>query len=388
MTKPVLHILLLGFSIFGLCRLAAADPLAATAPVRDIVSLGEAFFFDTSLSRNRTQSCATCHDPERAFTDSRDNGTGAAVSLGDDGISLGDRNAPTISYASFTPAFHINDEAEYIGGFFHDGRAATLVDQAAGPPTNPLEMALADKSAVIARILENPSYVGALERLFGRSTPADADKLYEAVCQSIAAFEKSPPFAPFDSKYDRYLRGEYKMTKLQELGRQLFFSDLINCSSCHLLNSSPLYQQETFSNYRYHNIGVPVNIAVRKKNGVGIDHRDQGLLENPAVDDPGQSGKFKVITLRNVAVSAPYMHNGIFRELRTVLLFYSKFIVSNEANRNNPETGKPWGKAEIEETVNLDLLQKGQPLDNSHLTALLAFLETLTDKRYEHLLEK
>lgn len=377
------------FGLFLLCHAAQVTAVSTPekAEPRNIVSLGEALFFDTNLSRNRTQSCATCHDPERAFTDSRANELDGAVSLGDDGVSLGDRNAPTISYASLTPAFHRNEKGEYGGGLFYDGRAATLVEQAAGPLVNPLEMALADAEAVSMRIQENPQYVKTIKRLFGNSIFMQPDKVYTAVSQSIAAFEKSPQFSPFDSRYDRYLRGEYKMTRQQELGRQFFFSDLINCNSCHLLNSSPLYRQETFTNYQYNNIGVPANIAARKKNGVDIDHSDQGLLENPLVDDPAQRGKFKVPTLRNVSVSGPYMHNGVFNDLRTVMLFYSKYMVSNETNRVNPETGEPWRKAEVEATVDLDLLQQRQPLDSHHITALLAFLETLTDARYEYLLK-
>ncbi len=380
----------LGLGLLALvhCGETTAEVSAAQNVPRDTVSLGKALFFDTNLSRNRTQSCASCHDPQRAFTDGRKNATAGAVSLGDDGISLGDRNAPTISYACLTPTFHKNEEGQYIGGLFADGRAATMTEQAAAPLLNPLEMALADEMAVRERIEENPDYRSMFKQLFGQSIFSDAGKVYMAVSQSIAAFEKSPQFAAFDSRYDRYLRGEYKMTKQQELGRQFFFSDLVNCNSCHLLNLSPLYPRETFTNYRYHNIGVPTNVAVRLKNGVDIDHRDPGLLDNPQVDDPAQRGKFKVPTLRNVSVSGPYMHNGIFKELRTVMLFYSKYMVSNDANRNNPETGKPWGKAEVEETVDLDLLQKRQPLDSYQVDALLAFLETLTDKRYEYLLEK
>lgn len=385
-----MYFLLLGLGVFVISFPAeAAKKLAVEQAVtQDIVSLGKTLFFDINLSQNRTQSCSSCHDPEHAFTDARDNDVNGAVSLGDDGFSLGDRNAPTISYAYLTPEFHLNEEGEYIGGLFHDGRAATMAEQAAGPLLNPLEMALADKRAVRERIQEKPNYVEVFKRLFGESVFTDAGKVYAAVSKSIAAFEKSPQFAPFDSRYDRYLRGEYKMTTPQELGRQFFFSDLINCNSCHLLNSSPLHRQETFTNYRYHNIGIPTNVAARMKNGVDLDHHDQGLLENPVVDDPAQSGKFKVPTLRNVSVSGPYMHNGIFKELRTVMLFYSKYLVSNETNRINPETKKPWRKAAVEHTVDLELLKQKQPLDDYHIDALMAFIETLTDRRYEHLLEK
>ncbi len=356
------------------------DPVA-------LAGLGEALFFDSNLSQNRSQSCATCHDPDHAFTDPRDNGVGGAVSLGDDGHSLGDRNSPTAAYISLTPEFHRDELGHYVGGLFHDGRAATPVDQAGDPITNPIEMGLADRAALSERIHENPGYIKEFKRLFGESFLSDSALLDRAIRRSIAAFEQTDLFAPFDSRYDRYLRGEYKMNRLQELGRQLFFSDLINCSSCHLLNRSYLYTREPFTNYRYHNIGTPTNIKVRRLNGVKMGHQDRGLLDNPAINDPEMAGKFKVPTLRNVAVTAPYMHNGVFRDLRTTLLFYSKYLVDDGNNRTNPETGLPWAEPEHADNLDLELLRQGQPLDDHRVEALLAFLETLTDQRYEALLE-
>ena len=125
-----------------------------------------------------------------------------------------------------------------------------------------------------------------------------------------------------------------------------------------------------------------------QKNGLGADHRDLGLLENPAIDDPAEAGKFKVPTLRNVAVTAPYMHNGVFEDLETVVVFYNKFILTNPESQTNPETGKPWAEPEVPETVDLDLLSEGQPVSPLQVRPLVAFLETLTDQRYEHLLEE
>ncbi|HWK54079.1 MAG TPA: cytochrome-c peroxidase, partial [Hyphomicrobiales bacterium] len=115
---------------FWLPLAQGAEDLARQVQLED---LGRALFFDVNLSRDRTQSCATCHDPARAFTDWRDSGVNAAASLGDDQLSLGDRNAPTASYASLTPDFHRDAQGEYVGGQFWDGRAATLDAQAGGP---------------------------------------------------------------------------------------------------------------------------------------------------------------------------------------------------------------------------------------------------------------
>jgi len=354
----------------------------------ELAKLGQALFFDSNLSATRNQSCASCHDPEQAFSDSRDNGVSGAVSLGDDGTSLGDRNAPGTTYASLIPDFHKNDKGEYVGGYFLDGRAATMADQAAGPFVNPIEMALPDDAAVVDRVRENSYYVEALREHFGESIFSDSDKAFRAITESIVAFERSALFAPFDSKYDRYLQGEYELSVAEELGRVLFFSQLINCSSCHLLDTREFSPGEIFSNHRYHNIGVPTNRHVREKNGVSISHRDLGLLENPAVDDPVMAGKFRVPSLRNVAVTGPYMHNGVFQDLRTAILFYNRFTLSNRKSQTNPETGELWGEPEVAETVDFGLLREGQPMAENYVVAIVAFLRALTDQRYESLLDQ
>lgn len=350
--------------------------------------LGQLLFFDKNLSKNRTQACATCHVPEHAFIDNRDNGVGGAVSLGDDGKSLGDRNAPTAAYALFSPDFSINKKGVYSGGQFHDGREKNLAGQAGGPPTNPIEMGMLDKASTVARLKENNLYRSSFKDIYGDKIFSNAEKAYAAMADSIAAFERTELFAPFDSKYDRYLKGEYELTKQEDLGMTLFFSQqFTNCNICHQLNKSQTYDKETFTNYEYHNIGVPANIALREKNGKGGDFIDHGLLENPAVTDNAQDAKYKVPTLRNVAVTAPYMHNGVFKDLKTVVLFYDKYNSRSKKRQINPETGEAWAKPEVEETISLKDLQVGPALPNKRINALVAFLETLTDKRYEHLLQ-
>ena len=357
--------------------------------IDSIEALGRALFFDVNLSRNRTQACATCHSPEFGFTDPRGNASGRAVSLGDDGRSLGDRNAPTASYAAFSPPFHLNDNGRYVGGQFLDGREQDLAGQAGGPPLNSVEMGMADMAAVAARLRENPSYIAAFDRLFGADILARPDAAYKAMTESIAAFERTDFFAPFDSKYDRYLRDEYSMTAQEDLGMTLFFSQQFsNCNLCHQLKPTPASTEETFSNYEYHNIGTPVNPAARAVNGAASDHVDRGLLDNPAVDDPKQAGKFKVPTLRNVAVTGPYMHNGVFKDLRTVVLFYNKYNSRSAKRRINPESGEKWRAPEVPENLSLKELETGPALDDRRIDALVAFMRTLTDRRYEHLLNK
>lgn len=131
---------------------------------------------------------------------------------------------------------------------------------------------------------------------------------------------------------------------------------------------------------------MPVNPAARTASGLGPDHVDLGLLARPDIDDPAQAGRIKVPTLRNVAVTGPYMHNGVFQDLRTAVLFYNKYTSRRPVSRINPETGEDWGTPEVAENLSLAELQSGLMLDGARVDALVAFLETLTDQRYEPLL--
>lgn len=375
------------FLFAGLLSLSVPNILSAADPSdQAMIELGEMLFFDTDLSQNRTQSCATCHDPAAGFVDPRENDVDKMASLGDDGSSIGDRQAPMAAYAAFSPLFHKTNDGKFKGGQFWDGRASTLAEQAGGPPLNPAEMGMPSKAAVVERLKEKPDYQTRFKALFGNAILENPDQAYDKMTQAIAAFEKSETFAPFDSKYDRFLRGEEKLTDQEELGRILFFSQqFTNCNVCHQLKTLPGAEGETFTNYEYHNIGVPVNTALRAKNGV--KDTDNGLFANPAVDDPAQKGKYKVPSLRNVAVTGPYMHNGVFKDLRTVVKFYNKFNSKSAASQINPETGKAWAEPEIPETVSIKELEIGNALKTQRIDALVAFMKTLTDKRYEHLLK-
>ncbi len=363
--------------------------------------LGESLFSDTNLSFNRSQSCATCHNPDRAFIDDRINAEGetSAVSLGDDGVSLGDRNTPTAAYAQFSPDFHVgtkqrfnSQQSDYVGelgGQFLDGRESNLSAQAGGPPTNAIEMGMPDKASVVERIKENSDYISAFEFLYGDDIFEDIENAYSAMAESIAEFEKTEEFNPFDSKYDRFLAGEYQYNPLSKAaeGKALFFSQqFTNCSTCHQLHPNG-YTQETFSSYEYHNIGVPVNHAARLANGKPAEFIDQGLLDNPQITSSLSRGKFKTSTLRNVAVTGPYMHNGVFKELKTVIEFYDHFITDSE-HVINPETGLAWGIPEVEDNVASNELEDGRKLTETDVDALVCFLRTLTDTRYEHLIEE
>ncbi|MEM8554155.1 MAG: cytochrome c peroxidase [Pseudomonadota bacterium] len=357
--------------------------VAAEDPLSPLEALGERLFFDVNLSMNRTQSCATCHDPSYAFADPR-----GAGSIGDDGTSIGDRNAPTVTYASLTPEFHLNEDGIWVGGQFWDGRASTLEDQAGDPPLNPAEMGMPSKAAVVERLKEDPAHIEDFTSLFGIEVLDDPETGYAAMTRAIAAFERTGQFATFDSKYDKYLRGEVELTRDEDLGRLLFFSQqFTNCNMCHQVGRSAIDPKETFSNYEYHNIGTPRNVALREMNGVPLDHTDRGLADNPQAAD-SDAGKVRVPTLRNVAVTAPYMHNGVFDDLRTVILFYNRYNTKSEPRQINPETGERFGPIPVRDTLAVEELTHGPALDDQRIDALVAFLKTLTDERYEPLLEE
>lgn len=382
--------------------------------------LGKQLFSDKNLSFDRSQSCATCHNPSKGFIDDRMNkasinAAAAAGSLGDNGTSIGDRNAPTAAYAAFSPHFKcgtrarvasqqtsgITDYEGFIGGQFWDGREANLKGQAGGPPTNPGEMNMPNKSSVVERIKENASYISEFESLYGVDIFDDVDLAYSAMSESIAAFESfdASAFYPFDSKYDRSLLAQddesyydYDLLKAAARGKARFFSSDLTCAACHQLR--PIGDKgEIFTSFEYHNIGVPENKALRIHNEV--TELDHGLLNNAAVTKDREKGKFKVPTLRNIAVTAPYMHNGVFNELETVIKFYqhAKLRAQHQAGSAdeilNPETGLVWGDAEITENVEDDLLGGNDiNLDAGEVEAMVCFLISLTDKRYEHLLDQ
>jgi cytochrome c peroxidase len=340
--------------------------------------LGQHLFFDTTLSVNRTQSCASCHDPARAFTDTRFNQVESAASLGADGVSLGDRQAPALTYAGSTPAFHEVEQGLFAGGFFWDGRATSLEHQAVSPLYSDIEMALPDEAALRSRLLENEFYKQAFTALFAPDVFERPDAVNQAFSAAIGAFQRTREFSSFDSRYDRYLRGDYSPTIQERIGMGLFFSkDFANCSHCHQLGALPNSVGETFSNYQYENIGLPANARLRSANGKGVDFVDSGFKGE---------GRFKVPSLRNVAVTSPYMHNGIFKELKTVLLFYNKFNTTGGTSQINPETGEDWGDPEVDGHRDMEKLNAGIPLSPKQMDALEAFMRMLTDQRYEHLL--
>lgn len=369
-----------------------------TTPITE-AELGEKLFHNKSFSLHRNMACASCHDPEHGFIDARHhdvtdpNPTKGALSVGSDGLQLGGRNAPTAAYAQFSPTFG-KYSGIYKGGQFHDGRAASLKVQAGGPPLDMAEMMMASKEDVMSRIEENATLVLDMKLLYGNDIFDDANKSYDKMTQAIAKFEKTSVFAPFDSKYDRFTKGEYQFTDLEDTGYSLFFSQQnTNCATCHTLNSkSEAYSNEIFTNYEYENIGVPRNIeAMDERATLGLQDANAtfgglgGTIKATDLNYTQHLGKTKVPTLRNIAVTGPYMNNGVFKELRTTLEFYDHMAGLGD-HPLNPETGRAWIANDNNATINHTVLQATKALPDNKIRALEAFLRTLTDKKYEHLM--
>lgn len=347
--------------------------------------LGRAIFFDPSLSEPAGQSCASCHDSSHAFADPDKN---AFTSKGVVGPLIGSRNTPSLMYSSFSPKFHYDDKEElYLGGQFWDGRASTLEEQAKGPFVNPLEMANPDGKTVVAKV-RRAGYAHMFEQVFGQGALADDEKAYDRISEALAEFQRTKQFAPFTSKYDAYLAGETKLTGQEMRGLRLFEAeDKGNCAACHPSKSGPNGEPPLFTDFSYDNLGVPRNPdnqfyrLPEKFNPAGTLFVDRGL--GGALGNQSEDGKFKVPTLRNIAITGPYTHNGYFKTLQGVVAFYNDRDVrpqcgSNMVTESDAMKQKCWPVPEVLVNVNREELGNLK-LTQREIEDIVAFMKTLTD---------
>jgi len=353
-------------------------------------ALGREIFFDTNLSDPVGQSCASCHDPATGFTDPDHD----AISPGAVAGVFGNRNAPMASYASFIPPFGFSDEiGEFIGGQFLDGRVDTLEEQAKGPFLNPLEMHMADDVAVVEAVAASvyaPDFLAA----FGPDSldTADAAAAFDRIASVIAAFERTAEVSPFSSKHDYAMKfvGPERMGvfTMQELQGMMLFNGVAKCWVCHTtpmggmmgMGDGMAYlpdQTILFSDYRYSNLGIPKNPAnpfytlPPDLNPDGADWVDHGLaavMPGGVAANPELDGLFKTPSLRNVALTAPYGHNGAFATLKEIVHFYN--------TRDVPGAG--WAEPEV--AANIDTVNMGDlGLTDAEEDAIVAFMQTLSD---------
>ena len=331
--------------------------------------LGKLLYFDESLSEPDGQSCASCHDPSAGFADPD---TDLPVSEGVIPGRFGGRNSPSAAYAVFFPEFSYTNGIA-IGGQFWDGRAANLTEQAKGPFLNPVEMNNPDKASVIADI-QASSYIDLFEQVCGPID--DIDAAYDCTAEAIAAFEGSDELNKFTSKFDLVMAGLARFTRQERRGWRLFNSRA-RCSQCHLTGhmmgmggmhgmggmggmGGPIL----FTDFRYHNLGLPKNTEY-PLNQQPEDMIDLGLGAILGVSS--ENGKFKTPHLRNIALTPPYMHNGILKTLKEVVHFY-----------NTRDIPGLWNPPEVSENIETRLLGN-LGLSSRDEDAIVAFMLTLTD---------
>ena len=332
----------------------------------DQEQLGRFLYFDENLSINQNQACASCHLPAAGFADPDQH---LPVSEGSIAGKFGSRNSPSASYAAFFPEFTLKRGIQ--GGQFWDGRAANLTEQAKGPFLNPVEMAMPNKAAVLLAVESSPmGYSQLFLQVCGQNAFEDAsngvqpgiENAYNCLADSIAIFERTEELSPFTSKFDAVEAGQAVFTAVEEEGFDLF-TGRAKCAHCHSLGGGK--DKTVFTDFKFHNIGVPSNPEMISLAGLPLDFKDPGL--GGALNDPKENGRFKTTHLRNVELTPPYMHNGVMKTLKEVVHFYNTRDIAGE-----------WPEPEISE--NLDSKFVGDlGLTDTEENAIVEFMKTLND---------
>lgn len=343
----------------------AAQALAMTPEER----LGRFLYFDTNLSNPPGQSCASCHHPSAGFADPDKS---LPVSEGVVPGRYGTRNSPSAAYALFSPPFGMQDGL-WVGGQFWDGRASTLEEQAKGPFLNPVEMNNT-KEGVVQAVREAP-YAALFRFVYGPASLDDVPAAYDRVAKAIAAFESTKPFARFTSKFDFYLKGKAKLSEKERRGLALFNDPAKgNCAACHPTTSPDGTTPPLLTDFTYDNLGVPKNPVIEELVGAPVPpDLGLGLTVGPAED-----GKFKVMTLRNIARTAPYGHNGYFGTLREIVHFYNTRDLLPVCAAGDTPGADCWPEPEV--ATNVNRTEMGNlGLTPAEEDDIVAFLLTLSD---------
>ena len=284
------------------------------------VALGRKLFYDKILSGNNTQSCASCHNQSLSFTDN-----GTRFSTGITG-AIGTRNAQ--------PLINLGYNLHY----FWDGRSATLEEQALGPVPNPIEMHLSWVDAA-AKLNANTTYSDEFKKAFG-TTIIDSSHVVKALAQFMRTM------ISYNSRLDKRLRNEQSLTPAQSNGYVIFNTEKGDCFHCHSIDAGRLMTDNQFHNN-------------------GLDSVFTDLGRAAITGNQNDNGKFLTPTLRNIALTAPYMHDGRFQTLEQVIEHY------NSGGKASP-TVDPLMK-HVGTGLNLTTQEKSD---------LLAFLHALTDSTF------
>jgi cytochrome c peroxidase len=240
------------------------------------VELGKQLYFDKRLSKDNTISCASCHDPDKGWSN------GEAFATGVRG-QVGGRSSPSIVNSAYSALQ------------FWDGRASQLEGQALGPISNPIEMDMPIED-VIAKLNKIEGYKKQFQAIYKTDVTAPG------IAKALSAFERT--ILSGDAPFDRFKAGDTKaMSEQAQRGMKIFFGKA-NCSACHTGHS--------FSDFAFHNLGI----------GMDKDQPDLGRFVITKIE--GDKGAFKTPTLREIARTAPYMHDGRFKTLEDVVDYYNK----------------------------------------------------------------
>jgi cytochrome c peroxidase len=318
------------------------------APGEARIALGRRLYFDPRLSRDGTVACATCHDTSRGFTDRRSTSEGIRD-------QLGKRNAPTTLNAVF------------FSSQFWDGRAASLEEQATLPIVNPIEMGQPDGNAAAAAIAGDDEYRRAFQSAYGRAVN------YQDIGRAIASFERTLVF--IDAPFDRFAGGDASAISDDARAGWALFNGKARCAACHQMSAS----SPVGTDNRFHNVGVSARHQEFEKltntalealaKNASKEELDRLALETDISElgrfvvtrNPSDIGAFKTSQVRNVGITAPYMHDGSMATLWDVIDHYNK---GGEANRYLDGGIEPLNLSEAE------------------VNELVAFLFALTDDRF------
>jgi cytochrome c peroxidase len=385
----------------GNVAIAAAEGRSRHAVNRQVgilAELGRKLFFDPGLSASGKLSCASCHDPARAY--GPPNARPVAPG-GKDMSQMGLRAVPSLRYLQVAPHFteHFFDSDDEpdagvdngpTGGLTWDGRVDRGRDQARLPLLSSLEMANESPAAVVSHV-KTSSYAGLLRDAFGRTAFDNAEKAFAGILQALEAFEqRHTEFYPYSSRYDAYLAGTAELTA-QEIRGLALFNDPAkgNCAHCHPSARGSDGTPPQFTDYGFAALGVPRNRDI-PSNGDPQFH-DLGLcgpLRRDLEDHPEYCGMFKSPSLRNVALRGSFFHNGVFHSLREALRFYAERDTNPENwyPRNSDGTVRKFDDLPVQYHANVNVeppfdrhAGDAPVLSEAEIDDVAAFLQTLND---------
>jgi cytochrome c peroxidase len=394
------------------------------APLSIVAVLGREMFNDPSLSASGKQSCASCHSAAHAFGPPND----LAVQLGGPHMTdAGYRPVPSIAYLYRQAPFSIGPDqgdtdtapvsldvlasaAQGVqraqknagvapvapamvpqGGFFWDGRANTLQDQALGPMTNPVEMANPDVASVADKLVHS-KYIGTLKQLFGPRIVNDPNLLVSEAMFAIGRYQfEDPAFHPFSSKYDAWLEGRARLTQTELRGLRLFNDkDKANCAGCHLSQPTSDGLPPLFTDTQYEALGAPRNRELaQNKDPKFYDMGICGPFRSDMAKQTQYCGMFLTPTLRNSATRSVFFHNGVYRTLKQVMDFYNLRNTSPEKIYPRDASGKVMVYDDLPAQYHANIDVADAPFDrkfgdkpamtDQDINDIIAFVKTLND---------